>query len=250
LRTALGNELINILSTSNSIATVVRGKFNIKPELMEQPSLRTFNDYHQILLEEQQRWEKDNSTFNEKELPGFENELENHRKREVIFLETLDDIQLQLYSEYIENTNKGDNIAKIILSFRKLTNSLDSEQLKTFIALYNERSTLVEKQQVYSKKKDTLLKRKEELDKIEKIILNAIKEAHLLTAHQINLQKQHYLLNLLSDNAYTNAMHNFQQSLTDVSRSFYQNAERIRSLRNQQEIINALKGIENAIRGF
>lgn len=225
-------------------------RLNIKPELKEQPSLRTFKDYHECLLVARQRWEKDNSNFNEKELLGFENELENHREREVIFLETLGDTQLQLYSEYIEDANKGDNIAKIILSFRKLANSLNSEQLKTFIALYNERSTLVVKQQVYSKKKDTLLKRKEELDKIETIILNAIKEAHLLTAHQINIQQQQYLLNLLSDNSYINAMHNFQQSLIDVSRSFHQNAERIRSLRNQQEIINALQGIENAIRGF
>ena len=163
-------------------------------------------------------------------------DIQQYKQREMSFLNNLDNEQLELYSIYSDNKNQNSNVAKTLLSFRRLTDKLSEEQKSALIALYDFSDRLKEQQQYLANKKDLLSAQRENLDRIAELKVKANNAAKSRELERHNLELQIYAIERASR----------QRSLEAVSQSLRDWSSSIRDRR----AINSLEGIERAIRGY
>jgi ankyrin repeat protein len=203
------------------------------------------------------------------------NAKNEYKKKELDFLNGLSNVQLELYSIYTDEVNnRSTNIAKVLLSFRKFTSSLDDKRKNVFIALFSEKQSIDSDADLLEKMDSNLNDRKIIIAEIKKSVAESEEKAiaEEKTAKDIALRNQQMvaaqaaqavqavqeaqaaqaaqntagMLSIIAAglNTYTAVQTQKYNAQAEAYRQFsgqYENDRRNR------ELVNSLNGIESAI---
>ena len=192
---------------------------------------------------------------------------EKYEEKELRFLNDLNNEQLKLYSTFVDNIKQSENRAKILLSFREFSGSLNNNKKDEFVQLYSMNQSLMSEADLLEKMDQNLIDRKkiivdlkEEIAKVEKQRKDeeqqakevALRNQQQLIANQ-NAQAAQATLNTVGMfSLITTGLNTYNsiqaQKYNAQAEAYRQYSERYDSDRRNQSLVNSLYGIETAIR--
>lgn len=288
---------INIIETQYGTTPIlqaaVKKYYGIVEFLMRSGADRSIPDYKGITLRQQALNTNDNrlldiSRFNsdlvalEKIESDFSEEFKKYQerkeqylaakneyeKKELNFLNKLNNSQLELYSSYADNVSSNNaNIAKVLLSFRKFSGSLDKAKSDEFVMLYSEKQSAKSDAELLAMMDQNLIDRKKVIAELRKDITEADNKAAveerqameeasnrqnaILAANQQALAAQQAqntvgMLNILT--AGLNSFNSIQAQKYNAQAAAYQQySAQYESERRNRQLIDSIKGVENSI---
>ena len=101
---------------------------------------------------------------------------DNYKEREYKFLNELTNKQLKMYSLYADNIKDKENPAKILLSFREFSGSLNKKEQDEFVQLYSINQNITDRADLIEKMDKNLIERKEIIDDLKEEIAKVEKQ--------------------------------------------------------------------------
>lgn len=193
---------------------------------------RIEDDLARIIIREKQ-WKYDYEHLQEK-LEKRAIKYHELKMNEKLFIESMPDKQLELYSNYLDSLTGG-NPAKVELNKRQLIISLDDTQKSYLISIQHEFEKLEQEQKLYIKEHDELLAKKSKI------------EADYIRNEQWFNGVMSAISAYLGSDKYAYAYrHNSSDALRRMQDTITRNQQRFENL----EIKWSLQDIASAIRGF
>jgi ankyrin repeat protein len=192
------------------------------------------------------------------------NEYENN---EYLFLNSLRNEQLELYSIYTDKINdSSENMAKVLLSFRKFSGSLDEEDKNIFIRLYSEKQHLDTDLDLLNKMDQNLVERKKALSDLKEEIAVADNKAATeeRQARELAYRNQQQVIAAKNAQAAQSAQNTIgmlsiltsglntynsiqTQKYNAQAQAYRTYSNQYESNRQHRELINSINGIEDSI---
>jgi hypothetical protein len=172
-----------------------------------------------------------------------------------------------LYSVYTDNINGNSaNIAKVILSFRGFTGSLDENKKEEFVKLYSDKQHIQIDTDLLEKMNQNLIDRKKSIDDLKASAAEAEKKAKAeeQQAKEASLRNQQMMIAAQNAKAAQaeqntlgmltiltagiNTFNSIETSKYNAQANAYrQYSDQYESDRRNSELVNSIKGVEDSI---
>ena len=190
-----------------------------------------------------------------------------YERKELKFLTELNNKQLELYSIYTDNYNSNTtNIAKVLLSFRKFSDSLDNKKKEEFVILYAEKQQLDADADLLNKMDQNLVDRKKVISDLKEEIAEADNKATVEERQARELAYRNQQQVIAAQNAQAtqraqntigmlsiltsglNTYNSIQtQKYNTQAAAYRQMSDQYSADRRNTALVNSIKGIEDSI---
>lgn len=170
----------------------------------------------------------------------WDRDLKAYKADETALVNGLTNGQLEIYSAYEESLNDGSGIAKKVLSLRKLTTTLTDGQ-KAELVRFGETARSLEE------RKQELLRKSEELNRIELFCLELFKQLDQVDAERV--RNLNYIRQQLGQ-AMIERDRTFYTEIRNAQKSLQRTSDIMRTNLQHQVMTNALRDITDAIRDY